>query len=302
VEIKLDGCLFNKGIYKITNKQNNRIYIGSTSCFKKRFNTHRNDLKMNRHGNNFLQNDFNKYGTDVFLIEIIEVVETTKEDRLQREQFYLDQFFDSQKQCYNLRKDVFNTRESQKNINPIDRKNDLRCLPHDELHKQKISSANKKSWKDVKLREQASENSNRRWKDNEYQKYQLTNKSTGETVLINCSLRRWCLSRGLSYKAMHLLVKGKVKSSQGWFFGTDKPVYINRKGEKRKLLTLEQRTAKSNGKFEGRKLINGKGEILLVEKNIREQCRTLNLHYRTFLKVLNENCGSIGGWRNQVNT
>lgn len=299
MEIKLGGFANEGGIYKISNKQNNRIYIGSTSCFKKRFKKHKNDLEMNRHANTFLQNDFNKCGTNAFLIEVIEVIKGEKENRLKREQFFVDQFYDDRKQCYNLRKDVCNTRESQKNINPANRENDLRCQPHDEIHKQKISEANKEAWQDESLREQASIDANKRWKDAEYPKYQLTNEETLETIIINSSFREWCLERGLNYKAMNLLVNGKVKTSQGYFLGTEKPVYVDRTGEKRKPLTLEQRNAKSNGKFEGRKLINDKGEILLVERNVKEQCRMLNLHYTTFLKVLKGDCGSIGGWKCQ---
>ncbi len=297
MEIKLSGFANEGGIYKITNKQNNRIYIGSTSCFKKRFKKHKNDLEMNRHTNMFLQNDFNKCGTSAFLIEILEVIKGTKEDRLKKEQFYIDQFYDGRKQCYNLRKDVYDTRESQKNINPTDRENDGRCQPHDETHKQKISEANKEAWQDESLRAKASIDANKRWKDAEYPKYQLTHEETGETFIINSSLREWCLERGLNYKAMNLLVNGKVKISQGYYLGTTAPIYIDRKGEKRKPLSRKQRDAKASGKFEGIKLGNEKGEILVVERNVKEQCRVLNLHYTTFLKVLNGNCGSISGWK-----
>jgi hypothetical protein len=93
------------------------------------------------------------------------------------------------------------------------------------------------------------------------------------------------------------MVRGKIKSSQGYYLGLIEPEYFVRKGEKRKPLSLEHRDKIAKGKFIGRKLVNDNGEILVVENNVKEQCRKLNLHYTTFLKVLNGKCKSIGGWR-----
>lgn len=63
------------GIYKITCSGNNKFYIGSTKCFRKRFKEHRNDLRHNRHHSPYLQNSYNRYGLDSFIFEIIEVIE-----------------------------------------------------------------------------------------------------------------------------------------------------------------------------------------------------------------------------------
>ena len=277
------------GIYRILNKTNGREYIGSTVRFKQRFREHFLSLKENKHHCQFLQADFNKCGSDAFIFEVLEFVPNFFEDRVEwkkilvaKEQIYLDKSFEiGNSHCYNGRKIAI-------------------YLGHyvcDKEKKQKISKANKEAWKDESLRAKASIDANKRWKDAEYPKYQLTHEETRETFIINSSLREWCLERELNYKAMHLLVKGKVKSSQGYFLGTKKPVYTDRTGEKRKSLTLEQRNAKSNGKFEGRKFINDKGEILTRERNVHEQFWVLNLRYTTFLKVLKGECGSIGGWK-----
>jgi group I intron endonuclease len=63
-------------IYKITNIENNKIYVGQTKFLniEKRFWSHKNSLSKNKHHNNHLQNSWNKYGEDKFKFEIIEKV------------------------------------------------------------------------------------------------------------------------------------------------------------------------------------------------------------------------------------
>jgi len=89
------------GIYKITNIKNNKFYVGSAVNFKIRFQSHLNKLKRDSHPNKYLQNTYNKYGLNIFAVEIIELVKNENE-LLKREQNYLDQFYDDQEMCYNL--------------------------------------------------------------------------------------------------------------------------------------------------------------------------------------------------------
>jgi len=77
------------GIYKITCKVNNKIYIGSAVNLKIRWKRHQNELKNNCHVNLILQNAFNKYGLENFNFEIIEIVDDTSK-LFEREQYYLD--------------------------------------------------------------------------------------------------------------------------------------------------------------------------------------------------------------------
>lgn len=95
------------GIYRIVNKVNNKIYVGSSTNIYERWKVHKNDLKENRHQNSHLQRAWNKYGEKNFKFEILEEI---KADRnkiwaalIIRERYYVD-FYDSlnRNKGYNL--------------------------------------------------------------------------------------------------------------------------------------------------------------------------------------------------------
>ena len=78
------------GIYKITNIINNKIYIGSACNYNARKASHLFELRNNKHGNNRLQNSFNKYGEDSFKFELLE--KCNKNDLIKIEQYYINLF------------------------------------------------------------------------------------------------------------------------------------------------------------------------------------------------------------------
>lgn len=98
-----NGNSRKSGIYCIKNTVNGRVYFGSAKILKQRFAQHEIALKRNKHANRFLQSDFNKCGTDAFLFVVVEVVEGERQQRLEREQFYLSKWHDRGKRCYNIR-------------------------------------------------------------------------------------------------------------------------------------------------------------------------------------------------------
>lgn len=61
------------GIYKITNKVNNKVYIGSSTDLFRRIRYHKNLLRIHKHINSHLQSAYCKYGVENFEYEIIEV-------------------------------------------------------------------------------------------------------------------------------------------------------------------------------------------------------------------------------------
>lgn len=109
LEIKNFGDLENIGIYKITNIDNNKIYIGSTlDSFKNRWYNHIQKLRHGTHPNNHLQNAFIKYGENCFLFSIEELLNGYSDDYIiSREQYYLDLYKSYDREIgYNIEKDV----------------------------------------------------------------------------------------------------------------------------------------------------------------------------------------------------
>lgn len=103
MEYKYEGHSLKSGIYKITNKLNGRIYVGSAKEFKVRWKSHTYSLRAKKHSNRYLQADFDKCGEEAFMFEVLEVTEgKSKEERLLVEEGYLKQHYDSGDKCYNL--------------------------------------------------------------------------------------------------------------------------------------------------------------------------------------------------------
>ena len=107
MQFNYEGNSLKSGVYEIINTSNNRIYIGSAKEFKSRWQAHARQLRSGKHSNKYLQHDFNKCGTDAFEFSILELTEGTKEERLLREQIYLDKHHDKMELCYNFQKHAF---------------------------------------------------------------------------------------------------------------------------------------------------------------------------------------------------
>jgi len=94
------------GIYQIKNLVNQKVYIGSSKEFKRRYTQHLNTLKKGTHHNKHLQASFNKHGSDNFTFEVLEVTEGTTEERLLKEQEYINRLIklDQWEDTFNFQK------------------------------------------------------------------------------------------------------------------------------------------------------------------------------------------------------
>ena len=76
------------GIYKITNTENGKFYIGSSKNIEERWNDHKQYLRGKYHINPKLQHAWDFYGEDKFIFEIVEETDQTKEILLEKENYY----------------------------------------------------------------------------------------------------------------------------------------------------------------------------------------------------------------------
>jgi group I intron endonuclease len=67
------------GIFQIKNLKNGKILLGSSTNLHGPLNKHRFMLTIGRHDNADLQGDFDRYGPDAFVFEILEVVKPSDE-------------------------------------------------------------------------------------------------------------------------------------------------------------------------------------------------------------------------------
>jgi len=147
------------GIYKISNKINNKNYIGSTVNLYRRKNEHLTKLRKNTHYNAYLQNSFNKYEEENFEFTILDLVYDLTL-LVEKEQYWMDFYESNVKEMgYNIRikaeSNVFLTMsEGSKNKCSIANKN--REVSEETRQKLSIANTGKKHIKSEATREKLS--------------------------------------------------------------------------------------------------------------------------------------------------
>lgn len=102
----------NSGIYRIMCKINGKSYYGQSANIAQRLSFHLSDLLNKEHHNSALQEDFEIYGADNFLCEVVEFVPV--EDLNTIEQIYLDLTNRSPAMFYNIGREAKVVRDYQK--------------------------------------------------------------------------------------------------------------------------------------------------------------------------------------------
>ena len=62
------------GVFQVKNTANGKVLLGSSLNLEGPLNSHKFMLTIGRHQNEALQKDWNKYGPDKFVFEVLEVV------------------------------------------------------------------------------------------------------------------------------------------------------------------------------------------------------------------------------------
>jgi len=63
------------GVFQVKNLANGKVLLGSSLNLHGPLNSHRFMLQIGSHRNNVLQQEWNEYGPDNFIFEILEIVE-----------------------------------------------------------------------------------------------------------------------------------------------------------------------------------------------------------------------------------
>lgn len=89
------------GIYKIVNTATGKCYVGSAKNFTKRWARHFKDLRNGAHSSIKLQRSYDKHGETVFIPQIIEELEYSKDQIIEREDYWMARL-DSKSNGYNI--------------------------------------------------------------------------------------------------------------------------------------------------------------------------------------------------------
>lgn len=285
------------GIYKIINTHSNRIYIGQTNSFKKRWYDHKRYFLNERHQNKFLLNDFNKcrelLGNDDFLeFHIVEVMnESSKEERNIREEYWINQYFDDQNLCYNFKEKP----ESQERS----------CFSHTPEETKKILSDNtKKQWESEEHRKNVTEKFIAFWNTKEAKSFA----SNRANKIWQSEEHKKFMSERLRQRHANYTKEEKEKTVQSLAKGRTKESYENRKKKYRNELSKNRIVIKkeiyigklhpSTRTYENCNIMSPDGILYTTITNLREFAivHKLGIDGTKIKEVIDGTKGSCKGW------
>ena len=147
--LEVDSNCNDSGIYVIISKSTKRFYIGSSQNVRKRRNSHRVDLRKQRHTNKHLQNIFNKYGEDELIFYILE--RCLIKQLVEREGYFLKLYFNKKgnvnlfKEPYAVRGEnhpMYGTTHTKVSRRKIKEARSKQTIKHSKETRKKISTSN----------------------------------------------------------------------------------------------------------------------------------------------------------------
>ncbi len=94
---------FRMGVFKIVNRLNGKIFLGSSTDLDSAWNSHRFRLEAGMHENTSLQNDWKQSGSGSFTYQIVEVLELKEGDDATKELKVLEELIMEELQPYGER-------------------------------------------------------------------------------------------------------------------------------------------------------------------------------------------------------
>lgn len=227
------------GVYVIRNRENGKIYIGSSVNIKDRWIRHRYQLNKGTHHNRYLNSAWNKHGASAFEFEIIEHCEF--EVLKDREQFWIDTLNVTDESIgYNLSKDTYRVgkghKHSPETLAKMSKSQTGR--KHSEATKRLLSEQRIGLHATIEARRKMSEArrgrsvpeatktlmsiaASKRSKETEAKrhfarrrKYIMTSPSGEQFEILG--LVEFCEQHGLSVSNLCTVASGRLKHSQGW--------------------------------------------------------------------------------------
>lgn len=202
------------GIYRILNTVTKKYYIGSAMNFRRRCGKHLSGLNRNKHENSYLQAAWNKYGSEAFVFEIVEVI--PKEELIDNkylidvEQIWLDTYMPYLRENgYNLCCSAQSWRGMKHSTETIQKLKNRVTTPESRL---KISLA-KKGVKNPKLAL--------------FQSEEHTFISPDGVQLTFLNLREFCRQNNLEQAAMQRVEKNKQTNHKGWTTPETRQLYLD---------------------------------------------------------------------------